>query len=195
MVTAAFVALSLQRCVTVKLTKPWPPLPSRQVMNMHLLSSRVSVPGQVRGDIDLRCPRGLLESGQCSIIGEQNTHHHQDCVTARGGNHLVTLWADRALVSNRGDPSPRGSRQGFSSFPQEPCLSVPPRLLSPGFGLMHNSVIRVAGKHLENFFCLLQEAGAEGSAIQPCTESYLCCSLQERWGRGLSHRTWWLASG
>lgn len=26
---------------------------------------------------------------------------------------------------------------------------------------MHNSVIRVAGKHLENFFCLFQEAGAE----------------------------------
>lgn len=34
-------------------------------------------------------------------------------------------------------------------------------LLFPGFGLMNNSVIRVAEKHLENFFCLLQEAGAK----------------------------------
>lgn len=69
-------------------------------MNMHLLSSCMSMPGQVWGDIDLRCPRGLLESGQCSIIEEKNTHRHQDCITARGGNHLVTLWADRALISN-----------------------------------------------------------------------------------------------
>lgn len=34
-------------------------------------------------------------------------------------------------------------------------------VLLPGFGLMHNSVICVAGKHLENFLCLPQEAGAE----------------------------------
>lgn len=34
-------------------------------------------------------------------------------------------------------------------------------LLFPGFALMHNAVIRVAGKHFENFFLLLQEAGAK----------------------------------
>jgi hypothetical protein len=34
-------------------------------------------------------------------------------------------------------------------------------LLFPKFGLIHNSVILMAGKHLENFFCLLQEAGAK----------------------------------
>lgn len=87
MVTAGFVALSIQRCVTIKLTKSWPLLSLRQVMNMHLLSSCMSMPREVRGDIDLRRPRGLLESGQCSIIEEKNTSRHQDCITARGSNN------------------------------------------------------------------------------------------------------------
>lgn len=99
---------------------------------------------------------------QCSLVERKNYSWHQDYIAAKGINNLLKMGDNITLIINWGNPSPGEGKSGFDfSFYVNPTPPSRNDLLFPGFGLMHNSGSRVAGKHLENFFRLLQEAGAK----------------------------------